>query len=82
MDELRQHISDLQNNQRALVASQNVMQKVINCNSEIMEKLKNYTIKMNDRVTALENILKLEKDQQKTYSLRNIVMKSKLLRRS
>ena len=65
MDELRQHISDLQNNQRALVESQNDMQKVINCHSENMEKLKNYTLKMNDRVTALENILKLEKDQQK-----------------
>ena len=65
MDELKQHIDDLQHNQRVLAASQNDMQKVINCHSENMEKLKNYTLKFNDRVTALEKILKLVKEQRK-----------------
>ena len=65
MDELKQHIDDLQHNQRVLAASQNNMQKVINCHSENMEKLNNYTLKFNDRVTALEKILKLDKEQRK-----------------
>ena len=64
MDELRQHILDLQNNQKALAAFNNDMQKVINCHSENMEGLKNYTLKLSDRVKDLENGSKLDKDDK------------------
>ena len=61
MDELRNAVIELQNNQDKRIASELAMKDVINCNSSSLEKLINLTHSLKEKVLNLEKVIKNNK---------------------